>query len=336
MLSGSHFYYQLTRKYVVIFGNIFNNISLIRKDKDTGKEIDRIKVPIIYGPKERYVTRIEQDPDLQKEVAITLPRMSYEITGMNYDAARKQNSLLRQAKDNTATRVKSQYMGVPYDFSFELSIYSKNIDDANHILEQILPYFNPDYTVSIIPIPEMSYIKDVPIVLDTVSTSTQYEGNYDNVRYVTTNLTFTMKGYFWGPVADPKLIRKVIANIYNEGGMQSAYISRINTTSGNAGKFIIDDIVYQGANYNSARAYGSVLEWEATDGKLMLGSVQGQFKVGEQIRGLSSNAVYSIASFDISPLKLAKITIEPDPINANTNSDYGYTTVIQEFPNIDE
>ena len=118
--------------------------------------------------------------------------------------------------------------------------------------------------------------------------------------------------------------------------MQSAYISRINTTAGNGGKFIIDDIVYQGANYNSARAYGSVLEWEATDGKLMLGSVQGQFKVGEQIRGLSSNAVYSIASFDISPLKLAKITIEPDPINANTNSDYGYTTVIQEFPNIDE
>lgn len=169
MLSNAYFYYQLTRKYVVVFGNMFNNITIVRKDKETKAELERVKVPIMYGPKEKYVVRLEQDPDLQKEVAIVLPRMSYEMTGMIYDAARKQNSLLRQAKGNTSTRVASQYMGVPYNFEFELSIYSKNIDDANHILEQIVPYFNPDYTVTINPIPELGFLKDIPIILNTVT-----------------------------------------------------------------------------------------------------------------------------------------------------------------------
>ena len=332
MLSNQHFYYQLTRKYVVIFGNMFNNVMLLRNDKQTGEELERIKVPIVYGPKEKYVTRLEQDPELQKEVAITLPRMSYELIGMNYDAARKQNSLLRQAKGNTETRVKSQYMGVPYNFEFELSVYAKNIDDCNHIIEQILPYFNPDYTVTINPVPEIGFLKDIPIVLNSVSTSTMYEGNYDTVRYVQASLAFTVKGYFYGPVSDPKIIRKVITNIFNDPSLQAGYVTRLNVTQGNEGSFNVNDTVYQGDGFDNAKAYGTVLSWNPGNAKLMLGGVQGQFRVGETVRAVSSNAAYQIASFDATPLKLAQITIEPDPLDAQPTDDFGYTTNISEFP----
>jgi hypothetical protein len=332
MLSNAHFYYQLTRKYVVIFGNMFNNISIIRTDKDTGEELERIKVPLTYGPKEKYVVRLEQDPDLQKEVAIVLPRMAYEMTGMNYDAARKQNSLLRQAKGDNESRVKSQYMGVPYNFEFELSVYTKSMDDMNHILEQIYPYFNPDYTVTINPVPEVGFLKDIPIILNTVATNTMYEGNYDAVRYVQSTLSFTVKGYFYGPVSTPKIIRKVITNIFNDRSLSTGYVTKINTEQGNDGVFKVDDTVYQGESYQSATAYGIVLSWSPNNAKLMLGGVQGQFKVGKDIRAMSSNAVYKIASFDAEPIKLAQITIEPDPIDAEPEDDFGYTTTIKEFP----
>lgn len=332
MLSNQHFYYQLTRKYVVVFGNMFNNISIIKKDKDTNVELERIKVPIIYGPKEKYVTRLEQDPDLQKEIAITLPRMSYEIIGMNYDASRKQNSLLRQAKPNTPTRVTSQYVGTPYNFEFELSIYAKNIDDMNHILEQIIPYFNPDYTVTINPIPQLGFLKDIPIILNSVSTTTMYEGNYDTVRYVQSNLAFTLKGYFYGPLSDPKIIRKVITNIFNDRSLVAGYVTQLNLSGGQAGDFKLDDVVFQGESYQSAKAYGIVIQWHPENKRLMLGGVQGQFLVGQTVRATESSAAYQIVSFDATPIKLAQITIEPDPLDAEPTDDFGYTTTITEFP----
>lgn len=331
MLSNAHFYYQLTRKYVVLFGNIFNNIALIRRNKDTGVEIERIKVPITYGPKEKYVTRINQDPDLQKEVAITLPRMSFELVGMNYDPGRKQNSLLRTAKANTATRVASQYMGVPYNLQFELNIYSRYMDDGNHILEQILPYFTPDYTVTINSIAELGFLKDIPIILDTVSQNIQYEGNYDAVRYVQHTLTFTVKAYYYGPISTPKIIRKVFANIFNDPTLQAGYVTRLNLESG-SGNFKLDDIVYQGNNEETANAYGVVINWNPDTLKLALGGVQGQFKIDATVRGTSTNGVYQIASFEASPLKLAEIKIEPDPIDAEPDDDYGYDITITEWP----
>ena len=330
MLSSAHFYYQLTRKYVVIFGTMFNDILLVRRDPTTKQELERVKVPILYGPKEKYIYHLQQDPDLQKEIAITLPRMSYEITGIQYDPSRKQNTMLRQAKGNTATRVASNYMGVPYNFTIEMSIYSRNIDDANQVLEQILPYFTPDYTITVNPIPELGFTKDIPIVLDTVSQEITYEGNYESTRMIIHNLTFTLKGYFWGPVTNPKIIRKVIANIFNDPSLQAGYVTRVNVTG--TGDFKRDDLVYQGPNYQTATAYGTVLSWFPGNGKLMLGGVQGQFKVNNTIRALSTNATYTIESFDVSPLKLASIVTEPDPLTAEPTDDFGYTQTITEFP----
>ena len=332
MLSGAHFDYQLTRKYVTIFGTIFNDILLIKRDDDTGLELERIKVPIVYGPKEKYRTRIEQDPDLLKSVSITLPRMSYEIKSMSYDAARKQNTLLRQARSNTSIHMASQYMGVPYNFQFDLTIYSRNIKDGNQIVEQILPYFTPDYTVTINPIPEMGHTKDIPIILDSIAPDITYEGNYDSVRYVMHTLSFTLKGYFWGPTNTSKIIRKVITNIFNDPSLQAGYITRVNMGAGD-GNYVVNDTVYQGDNYQTARAYGIVLSWDAGTTKLVLGGTQGQFKVNNVVKGVSSNASYTIDSFDATPLKLAKIVIEPDPLTAQPTDDFGYTTTITEFPN---
>lgn len=335
-MFGTHFYHKLTRKYVVLFGTMFNNITLVRTNTDTGAEIERMKVPITYAPKEKYITRLRGDPDLQRQIQIRLPRLSFELTGLTYDASRKQNSLLKVAKSNSSTSGKSTYMSVPYDLTFELNLYTRNIDDGTQIVEQILPYFVPDYTVTINPVNSLGVLKDIPIILDSVQNNIEHEGNFDAIRFVTWTFKFTMKVDYFGPVTNPKIIRKVIANLFNDPTLQAGYTTRINLDAGNSGKYYVDDIAYQGDSYESANAYGIVLSWSANTGKLSLGGVQGQFKIDNTIRALSSNARYQLASFDISPLKLAKITIEPDPIDAEPGDDYGYTTEILEWPDINE
>jgi hypothetical protein len=333
VLSNANFYFQLTRKYVILFGNMFNNITLV-KSRSSGAEIERIKVPIVYGPKEKYITRLQSDPDLQRETQITLPRMSFELTGFSYDPTRKQNSLLRNARANTSSMADGQYMGVPYNLSFDLNIYARNIDDGTQIIEQILPYFNPDYTVTIDSVPQMGFLKDIPIILNSVSNDIDYEGAFDAVRFVTWKLSFTMKGYYYGPIKNTKIIRKIDANIYNDESLRAGYIIRINTDSGNEGTYKIDDVVYQGSDYQTATAYGRVLSWEPNNGKLTIGGAQGQFSTNNTIRAASTNAAYNIVSFDATPLKLVNIHIEPKPNTANPGDNYGYDTTITEWPNI--
>lgn len=338
MLSNRHFYFKLLRKYVILFGNLFNNITVVRyASKDTmDTEIQRFKVPLVYAPKDKFVTRLNSDPDLFKQVQAILPRMSFEITSMTYDPSRKQNSLLRVASASSAAAVNSQYMGVPYDINFELTVYAKTIDDGTHIVEQILPYFNPDYTVTVNTVPEVGFLKDVPVILNNVNQMVQYEGGQDSVRYVYWTLSYTLKGYFFGPVTQPKIIRKAIANIFNDPSLVTGNVIRINTDRGNNGTFQISDIIFQGANYQNATAYGFVNEWDWTNQRLVIGGAQGQFKVNSTIKAVSTNASYNIASFDASPLKLVKVTVEPDPIDAEPGDDFGYTTTIEEYPNINE
>ena len=333
MLSNQYFYHQLTRKYVVIFGNMFNNITIIRKDKDDGSEIERFKIPLIYAPKEKYYARLQSDPDLQRELQVSLPRMSFELTSFSYDPSRKQNSLLKNNKANTSSRLASQYMGVPYDLGFELNLYSRNIDDGTHIVEQILPYFNPDYTITATVVPEIGITKDIPLILTGVTNNIEHEGNFDAVRFVTWRLQFTMKANYFGPVAQTGIIRKVDTNIYNDPKLQAGYIIRINTNSGNDGIYGVDDIVYQGNTFTTATATARVVSWNKNNGKLVLGSAQGTFNLNTDIKNFSSNAVYNLASFENGPLKLVNIHIEPKPNTAQPGDDYGYTTTITEWPN---
>jgi hypothetical protein len=323
----------MIRKYVVLFGNMFNNISIVRKNKDSGVEIERFKVPILYAPKEKYIARLFSDPDLQREIQVVLPRMSFEMTGISYDVTRKQNSMLKNPTGPVSSTAQSQYMGVPYNLNFELNIYSRNIDDGAHIVEQILPYFNPDYTPTINPLTEMGFDKDTPIILNSVTNNIEHEGNFDAVRYVTWTITFTMKAYFYGPVTTSKIIRKIDVNIFNDPSLRSGYITRLNLGTGN-GTFKLEDTVYQGNNYQTATAYGIVLSWDDVNNKLSIGGTQGQFTVNNVIKAASTNASYNISSFDATPLKLVNIHIEPKPNTANPGDDYGYDTTITEYPNI--
>lgn len=332
MLQNAHFYHQLTRKAVILFGRLFDDITIIRKNTITGKETQRFLVPIIYAPKEKMVTRIESDPDLQRQLQAILPRMSFEITGISYDASRKQNSLLKTSKVNTGTTGSTAYVGVPYDITFSLNIYARNIDDGTHIVEQILPFFNPDFTVSANMIPDLGFIKDVPVILNSVTNDIQYEGNFDSVRFVYWTLTFTMKMHFYGPISYPKIIRTVYANIYNDPSLSAGgYITRINTTNAN-GVFKKDDVVYQGTSFKTATAYGIVVDYNSDLDRLVLGAVQGNFKVNNTIHAVSTNGVCVIDSFDATAAKLAEIVITPDPSTANPGDDYGYDINITEWP----
>jgi hypothetical protein len=332
MLSNQYFYHQLTRKVVVIFGNMFNQIKLVRVNDNTGEEIERIRVPIEYGPKDKSLKRIFDDPVLERPVQVVLPRMSFEITSIRYASERKQNTLLRTAKGNTSTRVATQFMGVPYDLNIELNIYTKTVDDGTHIVEQILPYFDPTYTVTVNSVPELGFLRDVPITLNSVEQEIRYEDGFEKPRVVTWKLMFTVQVHYYGPVQTPKIIRKVFANIYNDPSLTRGYITKINVSGGNNGTFKEQDIVYQGINYQTATAYGVVHDWNPNIDKLILSATQGTFKLNNTIRAVSTNATYNIASFDASPIKLAEIKIEPNPIDAEPTDDFGYTTTITEWP----
>lgn len=333
MLNNAYFYHKLTRKYVVLFGNMFNNITLIRKNTETGDEIERMKIPIIYGPKEKYFTRLQSDPDLNREIGISLPRLSYELMDISYDPTRKQNSLLKTTAASSSTKTSSQYMGVPYNLNFEMTLYTRNIDDGTHIVEQILPYFNPDYTLTVDLIPELGFLKDIPIIMNDVKNNIEYEGNFDSVRYVMWTFTFTMKAHYYGPVSTQGIIRKIDNNIFGDSTLKPGNIIRINTNHGNNGTFKIDDVVYQGNDYSTATAYAKVVNWNVTNGKLILGAAQGSFHTNVSVKAVSTNASYNIASFDLTPIKLAHIHIEPKPNTAGPGDSYGYDTQITEWPN---
>ena len=333
MLSNKHFYYQLTRKYVILFGNMFNNIAIVRTNSNTGAELERFRVPIVYAPKEKYFARLKADPDLNRPIQAILPRMSFELVGFNYDSTRKQNSLLRNPKANNTSQVDAQYMGVPYDLSFDLQIYARNVDDGTHIVEQILPYFNPDYTVTIDAVPQMGFLKDVPIILNSVSNVIEHEGNFDAVRYVSWTLNFTMKAHFYGPVTATKIIRRANTYIKADPQLYKGQTVQLNLTNHSGSDIIkIEDIVYQGNNFATATAYGTVLKWANTTSKMTVGGVQGTFMTGDYLRFQNSNSVYTLTSFDTTPINYSSISIDPDPITANADSDYGYTITIEEFP----
>jgi hypothetical protein len=206
-----YFYNEILRKTVVSFGSLFNDISIKHTD-NSNEVIDVIKVPLAYGPTQKFLARLEQSPDLNKPVQITLPRMSFEFTGLTYDASRKltttQTFTSKSSIDGSI--VKKTYMPVPYNLQFELAIMTKLNDDALQIIEQILPYFQPAYTLTIELIDEINEKRDIPIVLENVTFQDDYEGNFETRRVLIYTLRFTAKTYLFGPTqtATKDIIKK--------------------------------------------------------------------------------------------------------------------------------
>lgn len=207
-MFGQNWYFATTRKYISYFGAVFNDIYIDRTLPD-GTLGARIKVPLSFAPKEQVLVRLREDPTIDRKSQITLPTMAFELTGMTYDGARKLPSVNKiTAKSDDKSRMKYQYVPVPYNYTFNLYILVKNAEDGTKIIEQILPFFTPDFTATLDLIPEMGIKQDIPIIIETVDPINSYKDQSykEQVAYVWT-LTFTLKGYLYGPVKEGPIIK---------------------------------------------------------------------------------------------------------------------------------
>jgi hypothetical protein len=189
---------------------VFNDIYINRLDNN--EEVRQtLKIPLTYGPKDKVLARLEQNPQMDNQVGIVLPRISFEMTSLEYDPTRKLNTLNKLTKQSatagTDDEVKYQYMPVPYDMQFEMNILVKNAEDGTRIVEQIVPYFTPDFTVSVNLVPEVDGARDIPIILNSITSQDQYEGSFEQRRALIWTLSFTMKGWLYGPTKKSKLIK---------------------------------------------------------------------------------------------------------------------------------
>jgi len=208
-MLGTYFYHQIIRKTVVSFGTIFNQIHIKHKD-DGGLAISDMRVPLAYGPRQKFLARIEQQPELNKPTQISLPRMSFEMNSLQYDATRK-TGVTQTFKAVSGTNLKKVFMPVPYNIGIELNILTKLNDDALQIVEQILPFFQPAFTITVDLVESIGEKRDIPIVLDSIKFQDDYEGDFSTRRALIYTLQFTAKTYLFGPIADTTdgLIRKV-------------------------------------------------------------------------------------------------------------------------------
>lgn len=227
-----YFYNEILRKTIISFGTLFNDISI--KHVDSSDNVTNvIKVPLAYGPTQKFLARLDQSPDLNKSTSITLPRMSFEFTGLVYDPSRKVTTTQQfYVKDSTdGTETKKSYMPVPYNMQFELSIMAKLNDDMLQIVEQILPYFQPAYNLTVELIDSIKEKKDIPIVLENITMQDDYEGDFTSRRVLLYTLRFTAKTYLFGPVssASKDIIKK--ATISYIAGADTTNASREITFS---------------------------------------------------------------------------------------------------------
>ena len=234
-MFGSQFYHQSLRKYVIMFGNMFNDI-VVRRYDSANNNVSAVTVPLAYGPKEKFLVRTTQDPNLDQQVAIQLPRMAFEMTTLNYDGQRRLNSTGRNIKVTTdEDKLDFNYNPVPYDLQFNLYAYVRNADDGAQILEQIVPYFGPEWTNQVRLIPQTSITMDVPTILNTVSIEDTYEGDFNNRRALIYTFDFTVKGFFYGPTKRQGIIKRA----HIDFGIVTA-----NTNSGR--KITLEDVARTG------------------------------------------------------------------------------------------
>jgi hypothetical protein len=241
MFSG-HFYHATIRRVVSVFGTLFNNISVVRKD-GTGKVVNVTRVPLAYGPKQKFLARLDEQPDLNStKVAIKLPRMSFEIISITYDATIKtnRNNMLTITDTAGAQRAVRNY--APYRIGFQLSIMAKNQDDALQCMEQILPYFQPEYTVTIKDLDDMNVKTDLPFVLTGIQMTDDYEGDFTNRRAIIYTLDFETRIRFYGPVSDRALIKDISINM-NEGLDATRPLEKISITQETPTGPIITNII---------------------------------------------------------------------------------------------
>ena len=326
-MFGTFFYNETTKRAVSIFGTLFNNIT-VKKIKEDGTVLTEQKVPISYGPKQKFLQRLAEEPNLTdgNRTAISLPRIAFQISGFEYDASRQQNKLIRHQKstlDSNETNRSYQYQPAPYNITFQLSVLAKNMSDALQIVEQILPYFQPEYTVTMKMIDSMTDYRDVPILLNSVSMEDQYEGTFEERRVIEYTLEFTMKLNYFGPVYTGKVIKNVIERDY------------INSATGLFTTSQIDEsgLVKEVKHYEPA--FGETANAVSSSTSVTFGTaINSKISVGDEVFGtnLSTNpTVSSIASDRLSVVLSSAVTISKDTVLKFVGSvDPGDTFVVAE------
>tara|TARA_Y100001937_G_scaffold97797_1_gene133274 strand:- start:793 stop:1590 length:798 start_codon:yes stop_codon:yes gene_type:complete len=260
---GTHFYHAKIRKSVALFGRLFNNIYVVRKNS-AGAVLNQLKVPLAYAPKQKFLERIRENPELlgDTKVAIKLPRMSFEITSFTYDNTRQLTKLSNfVAEGSTIQQRQRFYSPVPYNINFQLNIYAKNQDDALQVVEQILPTFNPQYTLTIKPFPTEypTFKEDIPIIIQSLAFSDDFEGSIEQRRSIIYTIDFEMKISFYGPVSQSDVIRTSTAQVFlrNQGAnLDSDRLLETITTTPNPSSIIGMPDSDFGFNTNITRAFG--------------------------------------------------------------------------------
>ena len=295
-MFGTYFYHQTSRKMVVAFGTLFNTIE-VRRTNSAGSVVDTIKVPLSYGPKEKFLTRISADPNLNPKIALTVPRMGFELTAMTYDGVRKLNTMGRNVAAGT-TGLKKQFNPVPYNWDFSLYVYVKNAEDGTQILEQILPFFTPEFTVTMNLVSSMSEKRDIPLVLNSVSSEDTYEGDFASRRSIIWTLSFLMKGFLYPSITDNA---KVITDVTVDSHLMGA-------VAADPEYIVMEDSTAYSSNY-------LILDKHEID-------------VATRIRVLdeSSNAAVAAGS------TISRVNVVPEDTTALTDDTFGFTETFEFFP----
>ena len=330
MLGNAQFYHRTIRKMVVVFGTLFNDLEIVRYTQ-AGVPKEKWKVPLSFSPKERFLTAITSDPNLIKSINTVVPRMSFNLDSLEYDVNRKQVSTLRNFAQNDDTSVNTQFVPIPYNFQFSLSIYVRNTEDGTQILEQILPFFTPDFNVTVDFIPEMDQKYNIPIILDSVASTVEYEGGLidGSTRLILWDLTFTAKGYIWPPVKSGKYIKTANTNTFidlTSRDIQKVYVDYAN---GNG-------VFAQGETLraNNSDLFGTVDFFSNTSsGILIVTGANKIIKVGDKLTGDYTGAAYNVVVTDINSLNVVQIKTQTDPGTASLGDEFGFIDTIKEYPN---
>ena len=220
-MLDQRFYWGTIRKAIVAFGSMFNNITIQRTDAN-GNVVQLQKVPLSYSPKQKFLTKIRQQPDIDTQnVQVLLPRMGFEMISLDYDPNRKISPIQQSRTINSSSAANAQYAPTPYNINVILYVYAKNQDDGLQVIEQILPYFNPDYNLTIKAVPQLNIKNDLPIILSSIGFEDDYEGDLTTRRSIIWTLSFVLKLNFYGPVSKQGVIKKTTSNIFNDRELTS-------------------------------------------------------------------------------------------------------------------
>ncbi len=329
MLGNAFFSHRTIRKVVVAFGTMFNDL-IVTRTTQSGTQKEHFKVPLSYGAKEKYLTRITSDPTLTKSIATLVPRISFNLDGLSYDPTRKQMSTLQNFSANTSTSLKTQYAPIPYNYEFSLSIYVRNTEDGTQILEQILPFFTPDFTVTVDFIPGMDQKYDLPVILNSVTSTVDYEGDMLSTRLVMWDLSFTVKGFIWPPIKSGEVIRQANTNIFVQPQSLDGQVVYVDFANGTSQYLLSETIRVEDRDVKGTVLYFS----NSNTGTLIVGGLNKYLEVGDKVVGDVSNASFVISTLETTPLQQTKIVTTPNPSNADPDDNFGFNETITNWPNI--